>query len=257
VPGVTSILDRFSLQGRVAVVTGASSGLGVAFAKGLAEAGADLALGARRADRLADTCKLVADAGRRAIAVPTDVASQPDCQALVDAAMAEFGRVDILVNNAGIGTAVPATRETVEQFEQVVAVNLCGCYWMAQACGRVMKPGSSIVNISSILGITTAGLPQAAYTATKAGLIGLTRDLAQQWSGRKGIRVNALAPGFFDTEMTDQYPPGYVEEQTKRVVLGRKGQADELTAALIFLASDAGSYVTGQTLAVDGGTTIT
>jgi NAD(P)-dependent dehydrogenase (short-subunit alcohol dehydrogenase family) len=114
---MTSILDRFSLDGRVAVVTGASSGLGVAFAQGLAEAGADLALGARRADRLADTVELVAHAGRRAIAVPTDVASQPDCQALVDAAMAEFGRVDVLVNNAGIGTAVPATRETVEQFE--------------------------------------------------------------------------------------------------------------------------------------------
>ena len=100
--------------------------------------------------------------------------------------MAEFGRVDILVNNAGVGTAVPATRETPEQFRQVIDVNLNGCYWMAQACGRVMQPGSSIVNISSVLGLTTAGLPQAAYAASKAGLIGLTRDLAQQWTGRKG-----------------------------------------------------------------------
>jgi NAD(P)-dependent dehydrogenase (short-subunit alcohol dehydrogenase family) len=252
-----TILDRFSLDGRVAVVTGASSGLGVAFAQGLAEAGADLALGARRADRLADTVELVAGAGRRAIAVPTDVARQPDCQALVDAAMAEFGRVDILVNNAGIGTAVPATRETVEEFEQVIAVNLNGCYWMAQACGRVMRPGSSIINISSILGMTTAGLPQAAYSASKAGLIGLTRDLAQQWSGRKGIRVNALAPGFFASEMTDQYHPGYLEEQMKRVPLGRPGDPVELTTALVFLAGDAGGYITGQTIAVDGGTTIT
>jgi NAD(P)-dependent dehydrogenase (short-subunit alcohol dehydrogenase family) len=254
---MTSILDRFSLDGRVAVVTGASSGLGVAFARGLAEAGADLALGARRADRLADTVKLVTDAGRRAIAVPTDVASQPDCQALVDAAMAEFGRVDILVNNAGIGTAVPATRESVQEFEQVIAVNLNGCYWMAQACGRVMRPGSSIVNISSVLGITTAGLPQAAYAASKAGLLGLTRDLAQQWSGRKGIRVNALAPGFFASEMTDQYHEGYLEAQMARIPLGRAGDPAELTAALVFLAGDAGSYVTGQTIAVDGGMTIT
>ena len=252
-----SVMDRFSLDGKVAVVTGASSGLGVAFAKALAEAGADVALGARRVDRLADTAALVKTAGRRSVEVGTDVAKQPDCQALVDAAMAEFGRVDILVNNAGVGTAVPATRETVEQFEQVIAVNLNGCYWMAQACGRVMKPGSSIINISSVLGITTASLPQAAYASSKAGLIGLTRDLAQQWGARKGIRVNALAPGFFASEMTEQYAPGYLDQMMLRVPLTRKGDPEELAAALVFLASDAGGYVTGQTLAVDGGITIT
>jgi NAD(P)-dependent dehydrogenase (short-subunit alcohol dehydrogenase family) len=185
------------------------------------------------------------------------VASPEDCQQLVDAAMAEFGRVDVLVNNAGIGTAVPATRETPEQFRQVVDVNLNGCYWMAQACGRVMQRGSSIVNISSVLGLTTAGLPQAAYAASKAGLIGLTRDLAQQWTARKGIRVNALAPGFFASEMTDQYPEGYLESMSSRIPAGRKGEASELAAALLFLASDAGGYVTGQTIAVDGGMTIT
>ncbi len=253
---MASILDRFGLTDRVAVVTGASSGLGVAFARALAEAGADVVLGARRADRLAGTGELVREAGRRALAVPTDVAAQPDCQALVDAAMAEFGRVDVLVNNAGVGTAVPATRETVAEFEQVVAVNLNGCYWMAQACAKVMRPGSSIINISSVLGLTTAGLPQAAYSASKAGLIGLTRDLAQQWSGRKGIRVNALAPGFFASEMTDQYRPGYLEKVIERVPMGRTGDPRELAAAVVFLASDAGGYVTGQTLAVDGGMTI-
>jgi len=252
-----SVLDRFSLQGKVAVVTGASSGLGVAFAHALAEAGADVALGARRADRLAGTAALVRAQGRRALEVATDVSRQPDCQALVEATMAEFGRVDVLVNNAGIGTAVPATRETVEQFEQVIDVNLNGCYWMAQACGRVMQPGSSIINISSVLGITTAGLPQAAYAASKAGLIGLTRDLAQQWSGRKGIRVNALAPGFFASEMTEQYAPGYLDLMQQRIPMSRTGDPEELAAALVFLASAAGSYVTGQTLAVDGGLTIT
>ncbi|TQM11903.1 SDR family NAD(P)-dependent oxidoreductase [Pseudonocardia kunmingensis] len=251
------LLERFSLDGRVAIVTGASSGLGVAFAQGLAEAGADVVLAARRADRLEGTRKLVEDAGRRALVVPTDVSRQPECQALVDAAMAAFGRVDVLVNNAGIGTAVPATRETVAQFAQVVELNLNGCYWMAQACGRVMGPGSSIVNISSVLGLTTAGLPQAAYSASKAGLIGLTRDLAQQWSGRRGIRVNALAPGFFASEMTDQYKPGYLDRQLQRVPIGRVGDPAELAAAVVFLASDAGGYVTGQTLAVDGGFTIT
>jgi NAD(P)-dependent dehydrogenase (short-subunit alcohol dehydrogenase family) len=252
-----TVLERFSLDGKVAIVTGASSGLGVAFARAMAEAGADVVLGARRTDRLADTRALVEETGRRALAVATDVTSQPDCQRLVDAAMAEFGRVDVLVNNAGIGTAVPATRETVEEFTQVVDVNLNGCYWTAQACGRVMQPGSSVINIGSVLGLTTAGLPQAAYSASKAALMGLTRDLAQQWGGRKGIRVNCLAPGFFASEMTDQYPDGYIDAQRARILLGRTGDPEELAAAAVFLAGPAGGYVTGQTLVVDGGMTIT
>ncbi|MXG91045.1 SDR family NAD(P)-dependent oxidoreductase [Nocardioides flavescens] len=250
------VLDMFRLDGKVAVVTGASSGLGVAFAEALAQAGADVALGARRVERLADTASLVEAAGRRAVSRATDVSDPDSCTALVQAAMEEFGRVDVLVNNAGLGTAVPATRETPEQFRSVVDVNLNGCYWMAQACGRVMQPGSSIVNISSVLGLTTAGLPQAAYSASKAALVGLTRDLAQQWTGRKGIRVNAIAPGFFTSEMTDEYPPGYLEGLLPRVPAGRKGDPAELAAALVFLASDAAGYVTGQTIAVDGGFTI-
>ncbi len=248
-----TILDKFRLDGKAAIVTGASSGLGVAFAHALAEAGADVALGARRADRLADTAKLVESTGRRAIAVATDVSKPDDCEQLVAATVSAFGKVDILVNNAGIGTAYPATRETPEQFRAVIDVNLNGSYWMAQACGRVMPRGSSIVNIGSVLGSTTAGLPQAAYVSSKAAIIGLTRDLAQQWTGRKGIRVNTLAPGFFASEMTDEYPDGYIDSQIVRAPVGRPGEPDELCAALIFLASDAGSYVTGVTLPVDGG----
>lgn len=252
-----TITDMYRLDGTVAIVTGASSGLGVAFAQALAEAGADVVLGARRVDRLEATAQLVRDAGRRVLAVATDVGDPAQCQALVDAAMAEFGQVDILVNNAGIGTAVPATRETPEQFREVIDINLNGCYWMAQACGRVMAPGSSIINISSVLGLTTAGLPQAAYAASKAGLIGLTRDLANQWTGRKGIRVNAIAPGFFESEMTQQYPPGYLDAMAARIPAGRKGDPRELAATVVFLASPAGGYITGQTLPVDGGLTIT
>ena len=254
--GMPTVLDRFSLDGKVAIVTGASSGLGAAFSLGLGQAGADLVLGARRAGKLAATRDAVTGLGRRAIAVTTDVSSPGDCQALVDAAMAAFGRIDILVNNAGVSSAAPASRETPEAFARVIDINLNGCYWMAQACGRVMLPGSTIINIASVLALTTAGLPQAAYTASKAGLLGLTRDLAQQWAGRKGIRVNALAPGFFPSEMTDEYRPGYLNGQLGRVPMGRMGDPEELTAALVFLASDASSYVNGQTLVVDGGLTI-
>jgi NAD(P)-dependent dehydrogenase (short-subunit alcohol dehydrogenase family) len=252
-----SVLDLFRLDGRVVIVTGASSGLGVSFAQGFAQAGADLVLGARRVERMAQTAALVEQAGGRVRTYQTDVTDPEQCQQLVDAAMAEFGRVDVLINNAGVGTAVPSTRETAEEFRSVIDVNLNGSYWMAQACGRVMKPGSAIINIASVLGLTTGGLPQAAYSASKAGIIGLTRDLAQQWSGRKGIRVNALAPGFFVSEMTDELKPGYLDSLMPRIILGRLGDAAELAATAVWLASDAGGYVTGQTIVVDGGLTIT
>jgi NAD(P)-dependent dehydrogenase (short-subunit alcohol dehydrogenase family) len=251
-----SVLDKFRMDGRVVVVTGASSGLGVYFAKAFAEAGADVVLAARRVEKLAQAADLVAAAGRVGLPVATDIADPDAATAMVEAAMERFGRVDVLINNAGIGTAHPATRETPEQFREVIDVNLNGAYWAAQACGRVMQAGSSIVNISSILGLTTAGLPQAAYAASKAGLIGLTRDLAQQWGGRKGIRVNAIAPGFFASEMTEQYRPGYLESVSGRIVLGKMGDPEDLAASVLWLASDAGGYVTGQTIAVDGGFTI-
>ncbi|MEI6547664.1 MAG: SDR family oxidoreductase [Burkholderiales bacterium] len=251
-----SVLDLFRLDGRVVIITGASSGLGVSFAQGFAEAGADLVLGARRVDRMAETAALVEQAGGRVRTCQTDVVDPDQCQQLVDFAMAEFGRVDVLINNAGVGTAVPSTRETAEEFRSVIDVNLNGSYWMAQACGRVMKPGSAIINIASVLGLTTAGLPQAAYSASKAGIIGLTRDLAQQWSGRKGIRVNALAPGFFVSEMTDELKPGYLDSLMPRIVMGRLGEATELAATAVWLASSAAGYVTGQTIVVDGGLTI-
>jgi NAD(P)-dependent dehydrogenase (short-subunit alcohol dehydrogenase family) len=252
-----SIMDEFLLTGRVAVVTGASSGLGVAFARALTQAGAAVVLGARRADRLKSVAAEIRTAGGQAIAVPIDVTDPESCQALAAATMTDFGRIDILVNNAGIGTAYPASQETPTQFRSVIDVNLNGSYWMAQACAAHMQPGSTIVNISSILGITTAGLPQAAYSASKAGLIGLTRDLASQWTGRKGIRVNAIAPGFFPSEMTDQYSPGYLESMRSRMLIPREGRPEECAATLVWLVSPAAGYITGQTIVVDGGVTIT
>jgi NAD(P)-dependent dehydrogenase (short-subunit alcohol dehydrogenase family) len=251
-----TILDRFRLDGKVAVVTGASSGLGVAVTEAFAQAGADVALGARRVDRLENTKALVEAAGRRAITVATDVGRPEDCRDLVEACVKELGRVDILVNNAGIGTSVPALRETPEEFQGVMDINLNGCYWMAQAAAQKMEPGSNIVNVASIIALVSLGLPHAAYSASKSALVGLTRDLAQQWTGRRGIRVNAVAPGLFETEMTGQYFEDRMSSQIPLIPAGRGGRPDELAAAILFLASDAASYVTGHTLVVDGGRTI-
>ena len=251
-----SILDRFRLDGKVAIVTGASSGLGVAIAKGLAEAGADVALGARRVELLEETRGLVEAAGRRAIAVRTDISEPADCQGLVDAAVAQLGRVDILVNNAGIGTAVSALKETPEGFNGVLAVNVAGSFFMAQSAARAMTDGGAIVNLSSILAFLSVGHPQASYMASKAALIGMTRDLAQQWTGRRGIRVNAIAPGFFETEMTGGAFEEFMAQQGPRIPAGRPGDPDEIASAVVFLASDAASYITGETLVVDGGRTV-
>ncbi|MGK2955937.1 MAG: SDR family NAD(P)-dependent oxidoreductase [Solirubrobacterales bacterium] len=249
-----SILESFSLEGKVAIVTGASSGLGVAFATGLAEAGADIAICARRVEKLETTREAVEALGRRCVAVPADVSNADDCNRVVGETVKQLGKADVLINNAGIGTAVPATHEAPDEFRNVIEINLNGSYFMAQAFARaISESGGSIVNIGSVLGSTTAFLPQAAYASSKAAIIGLTRDLAQQWTGRKNIRVNALAPGFFESEMTDQYPDGYLDSMMIRVPAGRKGEAHELVAAAIFLASDASSYITGSLLPVDGG----
>jgi len=248
-----NILDRFRLDGKVAVVTGASSGLGVAFAQALAQAGADVVLGARRVERLSETGALIEAEGRKFAALQTDVTKPDECTALIALAIERFGRVDILVNNAGVGTAVPATSETPDQFRNVIDINLMGAYWMAQAFARAVKNGGVIVNISSILGMRPGGLPQAAYASSKAGLIGLTRDLAAQWTGRKGIRVNALAPGYFPSEMTEDLPDATIQLVVGLTAAGRIGRPEELASTLIWLASDASSYVSGVTVPVDGG----
>nr|WP_269329719.1 SDR family oxidoreductase [Kineosporia babensis] len=242
------------MDGKVAVVTGASSGLGHGFARTLAGAGARVVLAARREDLLAKVTSEIEDAGGAASSKVTDVTDPQQCEALAAFVIETCGRLDILVNNAGLGAAVPALKETPQEFRQVVDVNLHGAYWAAQACARVMRPGSSIVNVASVLGLMPSWAPQAAYSASKAGLIGLTRDLAQQWSGRLGIRVNALAPGYFASEMTAQIDPERLEGVLRsRSPLGRLGTQRELDAALLFLAGDASSYTTGSTLTVDGG----
>ena len=177
-----NILERFSLAGKVALVTGASAGLGAGFAVALAQAGADVVLAARRRAGLEAVAAEIRTLGRGALAVETDVTDPEACQAAVQAAVGQFGHLDVLINNAGLGTAVPALRETPEQFREVIDVNLLGAYWMAQAAAHAMPRGSAIVNVASVIGLMKSFSPQAAYAASKTGLIGLTRDLNQQWS---------------------------------------------------------------------------
>jgi NAD(P)-dependent dehydrogenase (short-subunit alcohol dehydrogenase family) len=251
-----TVMERFRLDGKVAIVTGASAGLGVAIAQALAEAGADVALGARRVEGLKETQRLIEATGRRAHCVATDIGSPEDCRRLVSETVAEFGRVDVLVNNAGIGRAISAAKETPDSFDEVLRVNIRGSFLMAQAAAEAMTEGGSIVMISSIMAFWSVGAPQASYMASKAGLLGLTKDLAQQWGTRKNIRVNAIAPGFFETEMTGHFFDELMATQGPRVPLGRAGDPAELAAAVLFLASPAASYVTGETLVVDGGRTI-
>lgn len=249
-----SVLDSFTLTGSVALVTGAGSGLGAGFAVALAEAGADVVVAGRRRANLESTAEAVRATGRACLVASTDVTQPADCRALVDSAMAEFGHIDVLINNAGVSHVAPASTERPEDFQWVVDVNLFGAFYAAQACAAVMGRGSSIVNVSSMLGLVKSALPQAAYSASKAGLIGLTRDLSHQWASRKGIRVNAIAPGFVDTDMISEMSTETLDVFLADCTLKRVATQREIDSAVVFLASSASSYITGSTLAVDGGT---
>lgn len=253
---MADLLSRFRLDGRVAIVTGTSSGLGVTFAGALAEAGATVVLAARRLERVEELAASMAAAGHTVLPVRADISDEHDCTRLAGAAMEHFGRLDVLVNNAGVGAIVPAHRQTAAEFRRIIDVNVAGTHWMSLAAGAVMDRGGSVINISSVLALSTAGSPQAAYAASKAGILALTRDLAQEWTGRRGIRVNAIVPGFFATELTEGHAEDF-EALLQRIPAGRLGDAADLAGAVVYLASDASSYVTGQSIVVDGGFLIT
>jgi gluconate 5-dehydrogenase len=254
-----NVTELFGLKGKTAIVTGGSRGIGKEMAEGLAEAGADLMLCARRTEWLDETVAEFESKGFNIAGKTCDVSKPDQVQTIVDEAVARFGSVDILVNNAGISWGAMPEDMSLEQWQKVIDVNLTGCFLFAQAAGKQMlKQGSgSIINIASIAGITSSpnGPFYAGYAASKAGLIGLTRELAASW-GRKGIRVNAIAPGFFHSRLADSVIDIYEGSIQENNVIPRVGEEGELKGVAVFLASDASSYITGQTIVVDGGMTV-
>jgi 3-oxoacyl-[acyl-carrier protein] reductase len=248
--------DLFNLKNRVALVTGASSGLGIQFAKALAENGAAVALVARRADRLLDLQQSIEAAGGRALAIEADVTDRAAMARTFDAAEKAFGTVTILVNNAGIAQSPRRAIEvTEEEWRKVLSVDLDAVFYNAQEAARRMlaaKQPGAIINIASVLAFgVSKGV--AAYATAKAAVVQITKALAVELAF-KGVRVNAIAPGWFVTELNDKYLASEAGEALKRQVpMGRFGKDGDLDGALLLLAADAGSYITGATIVVDGG----
>ncbi len=254
-----NVRELFDLTGRTAIVTGGSRGIGVEMAEGLAEAGANLMLCARKPEALDESVNAFKAKGFNVIGKLCDVSKQAEVNAVVEATVERFGSIDILVNNAGISWGAMPEDMPIERWQQVIDVNLTGCFLFAQAAGKVMlkQKSGSIINIASIAGQRSSanGPFYAGYVASKAGLIGLTRELAASW-GRKGIRVNAIAPGFFHSKLADAVIDIYEGSIQENNVIPRVGEEGELKGLTVFLASDASSYITGQTIAVDGGMTV-
>jgi len=256
---VPTLNELFKLDGRVAIVTGGSRGLGQEMAEGLAEAGASLMLCARRDEWLAPTVTQMRAQGFAVEGMLCDVSKASDVQATVDKTIATYGKVDILINNAGVTWAAEPEDLPLEKWQKVVDVNLTGAFLFSQAAGRDMlkRQWGRIINTASIAGMhaSVQGPHYAAYAATKAGLIGLTRELAVSWA-RKGIRVNAIAPGFFHSRLADGAIAMNEASIKASSPIPRVGDAGELKGVAVFLAADASNYITGQTIVVDGGRTI-
>lgn len=252
--------ELFDLTGKVAVVTGAGSGLGVAFSEALAAAGASVVCAGRRQENIERTAASLKAAGSEAVAIQADVSDEESVEYLFAETIRHYGRVDILVNNAGIATVSAPEAMSLDAWQRVIDVNLTGVFLCAREAARAMIAqghGGRIINLASILG-ACASQPSAAtsYAAAKGGVVNLTRDLAVHWA-KYGILVNAIGPAYFPSEMTRGMfgSPEMVAEIERRTPLGRTGRPEELMGPVVFLASEASSYITGQTLYVDGGWT--
>ena len=254
-------LSQFSLEGKVALVTGGSRGIGEATALGFAKAGADVAVASRKLPDLERVAKAVSDLGRRSLAVEVHVGRMDQLNNLVERVVDEFGTIDILVNNAGTSIAAPALDIEERAWDAVMNLNLKGVFFLSQAAARVMKEngGGRIINVSSINGYKPAA-ETFVYAISKAGVVMATKCMAMQWA-QYNIRVNAIAPGYIETrllnatwyDLTEEELKAQKEEVARSIPVGRIGEPSEIADAMLYLASDASSYVTGQTFLVDGG----
>jgi NAD(P)-dependent dehydrogenase (short-subunit alcohol dehydrogenase family) len=255
-----TVAQLFDLSGRVALVTGAGSGLGAVFAEALAEAGASVVCVGRRLERVQETAHRLSEIGCQSLAISADVTDEAAVASMTDQTVKSLGKLDILVNNAGTAVVGPPETISLADWQRVVDVNLTGVFLCAREAAKAMIAAGTrgrIINIASILGaVASEPVPAAAYDATKGAVVNLTRDLAVHWAP-KGILVNAIGPAYFPSEMTEAFLalPEMRREIERRTPLGRIGSPEELKGAVVFFASDASSYVTGQTLYVDGGWT--
>lgn len=256
---MSALKNYFDVSGRYAVVTGASSGLGRQFALCLAEQGANVAIMARRVEKLEEVRAEAEKFGVRCLVVPCDVTNTAQVKAGVEKIAQEFGRIDILINNAAAGFATPAVETTDEQWERVIDTNVNGVFYVAREVGKVMlaQGYGKIINIGSFhCQVTMNGLPRSGYSTAKGAVYMMTKALAAEWA-KSGITVNTLGPGYFKSEMADAVTDeSYDRGIRENCPMGRRGNPGELNGAMLFLASDASSYVTGQLLLVDGGWTI-
>jgi NAD(P)-dependent dehydrogenase (short-subunit alcohol dehydrogenase family) len=253
------VRELFDLTGRTAIVTGGGSGIGRQMADALAELGAGIVICARKLERCEKAAAELAELGVQTLALRCDVRQPGEVQAVVDKTIEQFGRVDVLVNDAGTTWGAPAVETPLNGWQKVIDVNLTGLFLMSQAVARQMmaQGGGVIVNIASVAGLrgSPAGILDAvAYSASKGGVITLTRDLAWKWAPH-GIRVNAIAPGWFPSDMSRLLLDRHGDELLSGIPLGRFGGTEDLKGAVAFLASPASAYVTGHTLVVDGGQT--
>jgi NAD(P)-dependent dehydrogenase (short-subunit alcohol dehydrogenase family) len=252
----TNVKQLFDLTGRVAIVTGGSIGLGRQMAEGLAEMGANLVVCARKVDRCQQAAAELRQLGVKVIPLACDVKSQASVQELIDATLAQFGRIDILINNAGISWGAPVEEMQLEDWNKVIETNLTGPFLCAQLAGRIMirQGRGKIINIASIAGLGGAPpeLSAIGYHASKGGVISFTKDLACKWAIHN-IQVNAIAPGWFPTHMSNRVLEHHSDLFLSHIPLRRFGNEHDLKGAAVFLASDASNYVTGHVLVVDGG----